>query len=155
MQDFLFGLLPLVDPKRDRRRISGPPLPPGAVPFAGRPAIDTRMPLAPEWKVSMLGRYVRELPAGSRVAFQADATYYAEQYFDAFNSPNHREPGYTVGNVRASWYSPASKWEITAFVDNVTDKVYRTTAFDLAFLGFATDVYGKPRWAGLSVGYKW
>jgi iron complex outermembrane receptor protein len=123
--------------------------------FTGMPAIDTRMPLAPEWKLSMLARYVWELPAGSRLAFQADATYYAEQYFDAFNSPNHREPGYTVGNVRASWYSPDRKWEISAFVDNVTDKVYRTTAFDLAFLGFATDVYGKPRWAGVSVGYKW
>jgi iron complex outermembrane receptor protein len=123
--------------------------------FSGLPPIDTHMPLAPEWKLSLLGRYVWELPSGSRLAFQADATYYAEQYFDAFNSPNHREPGYTVGNVRASWYSPDSKWEVTAFVDNVTDRIYRTTAFDLAFLGFATDVYGKPRWAGMSVGYKW
>ncbi|HEY8509964.1 MAG TPA: TonB-dependent receptor [Steroidobacteraceae bacterium] len=123
--------------------------------FSGLPPEDMRMPLAPEWKISALGRYVWTLASGSRIALQGDLTYTSPQFFDAFNSPSHREPGYTVANARVSWYSADDRWEISAFVDNLTDKAYRTTAFDLAFLGFATDVYGKPRWAGATVGYKW
>lgn len=123
--------------------------------FAGLPPQDLQMPLAPKWKLAALGRYSWMLPAGSSIALQTDLTYTSSQYFDAFNSPNHREPGYTVANARLSWMSASNRLEVSAFVDNLTDKVYRTTAFDLAFLGFATDVYGKPRWAGVSVGYKW
>jgi iron complex outermembrane receptor protein len=123
--------------------------------FAGLPPIDTQMPLSPEWKFGLLARYLWAAPWGGNLALQGDIVYNSSQFFDAFNSPNHREPGYAVSNVRVGWYSENDKWNVSVFVDNVADKEYRTTAFDLAFLGFATDVFGRPRWAGASVGYTW
>ncbi|MFT5501872.1 MAG: iron complex outermembrane receptor protein, partial [Woeseiaceae bacterium] len=42
---------------------------------------------------------------------------------------------------------------ISVFGENIADEEYRTFSFDLAFLGFSTDVYGKPSWYGASVGY--
>lgn len=123
--------------------------------FAGLPPIDTQMPLAPEWKYGLLGRYTWSGPWAGRLAIQGDVVYNSSQFFDAFNSPNHLEPGYAVGNVRVSWYSADDKWNVSVFAENVADEEYRTTAFDLAFLGFATDVYARPRWVGASVGYTW
>lgn len=123
--------------------------------FAGLPPVDTDMPLAPELKLSALLRYQWELAGGSRLALQGDVTWYDEQYFDAFNSPSHFEDAYSVANARLSWYSADEKWNAGIFVENLADTEYRTFSFDLAFLGFSTDVYGKPRWAGITVGYAW
>lgn len=123
--------------------------------FAGLPPVDTEMPLAPEWDIAALIRYEFSAPWGGRLAVQAAVTYLSEQYFDAFNSPTHFEPSYTLLDGRLAWYSDDDRWRVTVFAENLTDEEYRTYAFDLAFLGFATDVYGKPRWVGGTVGYSW
>lgn len=86
---------------------------------------------------------------------QGSVSYNSDQYFDALNSPSHFEPGYSVIDGRVSWYSADDKWRVSLFVDNLTNKVYRTYSFDLAFLNFATDVYAKPRWVGGTVSYRW
>ncbi len=123
--------------------------------FSGLPPIDTRMPLTPEWDIGALIRYEFGVPWGGRLALQGAATYLSEQFFDAFNSPSHLESSYTTVDARLSWYSDNDKWEVSVFADNLTDEEYRTYAFDLAFLGFATDVYGKPRWVGGLISYSW
>ncbi len=123
--------------------------------FAGLPPTDTRMPLTPEWDVAGLVRYEFGVPWGGRLALQAAANYLSEQFFDAFNSPSHLESSYTTVDARVSWYSEDDKWKVSVFAENLTDEEYRTYAFDLAFLGFATDVYGKPRWVGGTVSYNW
>jgi iron complex outermembrane recepter protein len=120
---------------------------------AGLPPVDTRMPLAPKWNLSGLARYQWHAPWSGNLWLQATATYNSDQYFDAFNSPAHFEPGYTVVNARIGWDSADDKWNVTVFADNVTDRIYRTYSFDLAFLSFATSVYGKPRWIGGTVTY--
>lgn len=123
--------------------------------FTGLPPVDRRMPLAPRWDLSALARYEWELPGAGSIALQGTVIYNSEHYFDAFNSPSHLEPAYTLVNARLSWYSENDRWSVSIFAKNLTDQIYRTYAFDLAFLGFATDVYGKPRWIGATVGYSW
>jgi iron complex outermembrane receptor protein len=123
--------------------------------FAGLPPIDTDMPLAPDWKVGFLGVYTWPAPWGGTLALQGDVTWNSSQFFDAFNSPSHREPSYAVGDARLSWTSADERWKVSVFAENIADTEYRTYAFDLAFLGFATDVYGKPRWVGGTIGFNW
>ncbi|MEX2525057.1 MAG: TonB-dependent receptor [Gammaproteobacteria bacterium] len=123
--------------------------------FTGLPPVDTVMPLAPDWDLSLLARYYWPVPWGGEMALQGSVNYKSKQYFDAFNSPSHLEGGYAVGNARLTWTSANDNWEVAVFANNITDTEYRTYAFDLAFLGFATDVYGKPRWVGGSVRYSW
>lgn len=123
--------------------------------FTGLPPVDTEMPLAPDWDLSLLARYHWPAPWSGELALQGSVTYKSEQFFDAFNSPSHLEDGYAVGNARLSWTSDDQAWEVSVYAKNITDTVYRTYAFDLAFLGFATDIYGKPRWVGGSVRYSW
>ena len=121
----------------------------------GLQMVDTKMPLTPDLKITLLGRYEWDLSGGGRMAIQADSSWIDDQYFDSFNSPSHFEDSYSIANARLSWYSNDDKWNVTVFAENLTDTVYRTFSFDLAFLGFSTDVYGKPRWIGATVGYRW
>jgi iron complex outermembrane receptor protein len=118
----------------------------------GLQEVDSKMPLTPDLQGSLIARY--EWPVwGGRLAIQGDLSWFDDQYFDSFNSPSHFEDSYSIANVRAIWFSDDDKWRISVFGENIADEEYRTFSFDLAFLGFSTDVYGKPSWYGASVGY--
>jgi len=68
-----------------------------------------------------------------------------------------RENGYTVSNVRLSYTTEDRKWQATAFVENVTDEEYLVQTFDLSGLdvfGMTEQYYGRPRWWGVSLSYR-
>ena len=121
----------------------------------GLQIVEARMPLTPDLKLTLLGRYEWDLSGQGRMAVEGDWSWFDEQYFDSFNSPSHFEDSYSIANARLTWYSDDGKWNVGVFAENLGDTVYRTFSFDLAFLGFSTDVYGKPRWIGATVGYNW
>ena len=65
-----------------------------------------------------------------------------------------REGARTLVNARLSWLSSNSQWEVSAWVQNLTDEDYRIYAFDLTgALGYVQEVYTSPRWYGIGVGY--
>ena len=112
------------------------------------------MVMAPKLSANALVRYSFRAFGGT-AALQLDGNYNGEQYLDTFNSPAFKEGSYMVGNVRASWTSPDSQWTTTVFVENVTDEKYRNYAFDLTGLaGLSQEVWSRPRWAGITVGYR-
>ena len=121
----------------------------------GLQIVEAQMPLTPDLKLTLLGRYEWDISGGGRLAAEGDVSWFDEQYFDSFNSPSHFEDSYSIANARLTWYSDDGKWNVGVFAENLGDTVYRTFSFDLAFLGFSTDVYGKPRWIGATVGYNW
>ena len=86
---------------------------------------------------------------------QVDGTYNDAQYLETFNSPAFKEGSYMMGNARASWTSGDGHWTTAVFVENLTDKEYRGYAFDLTGLaGLSQEVWSRPRWAGITVGYR-
>ena len=115
---------------------------------------DRDMVLAPQLSANALVRYSFDAFGGT-AALQADGTYNDDQYFDAFNSPALEEGSYMMGNVRASWTSGDDHWTTTVFVENVTDEEFRGNALDLTgALGMVEEVWSRPRWAGVTVGYR-
>ncbi|HEY4645496.1 MAG TPA: hypothetical protein VIH25_04370, partial [Steroidobacteraceae bacterium] len=75
-------------------------------------------------------------------------------FFDIQNSPVSLEDGYTIGNLRVSYASGDERWELAAFVNNITDEEYLSYTFDFTGLfGFNQQAYGAPRWAGVSFQY--
>lgn len=118
------------------------------------PIVDTRMPLAPKWAANLTATYRIMNVFGGSVGLQGDIAWKSQQYFDAFNSPSQLEKAYALSNVRISWTDASNALTLAVFAENVTDKRYRTAAFDLAFLGFATEVWGRPRWMGGSISYR-
>jgi iron complex outermembrane receptor protein len=118
------------------------------------PIVDRRMPLAPKWSWNVMANYTIPNVFGGKIGLQGDIAYKGVQYFDAFNSPSQREKAYALSNVRVSWTDASDMLTLAVFADNVGDKRYRTAAFDLAFLGMATEVWGRPRWIGGSISYR-
>lgn len=123
-------------------------------------SVDREAVMTPELTVNGLVRYEWAAFNGM-VAGQLDFNYMDEHYFQLKNSPVGKEDAYTVFNARVSWESEKGDWGLAAFVNNLTDEEYRTMVFDLAGtpaeggFGMAENYYGLPRWAGVSVKYRW
>jgi iron complex outermembrane receptor protein len=62
-------------------------------------------------------------------------------------------PAYNIGNVRAEWNNVAGAgFDLSFFVTNVTDKVYKSSVLGLeGVLGFTSATYGPPRMYGVQV----
>lgn len=114
---------------------------------------DREMVIAPDVSINAMARYTWDLAGDSAVAAQVDASYSSDVFFDNLNQPGLKEDAYTKLNARLSWLSGDERWEIAAWVKNLTDEVYRIYAFDLtADLGYVQEVYAAPRTYGVSVG---
>ena len=123
------------------------PLPGGAI-------RDRDMVMSPKLSANAMVRYNFDAFGGT-AALQVDGTYNDSQYLETFNSPAFKEGSYMMGNARASWTSGDGHWTTAVFVENLTDKEYRAYAFDLTGLaGLSQEVWSRPRWAGITVGYR-
>ena len=116
---------------------------------------DRDMVLAPEWQLNTILRYT--IPIGeSSLALQWDGFYQTEQWFDLQNYPVSESDSYSVWNAKAIWTSGDQKWNVTAWMNNVFEEEYLVYTFDFtAGFGYNQQAYGRPRWAGITVGYEW
>jgi iron complex outermembrane receptor protein len=124
------------------------------VPFSDPQVLREReMVAAPDVAANAMIRY--EWPMlGGRTAIQGTVTYQDDIYYDIQNVPVSFEDGYAVANLRLSYASDSSPWEIAAFVDNITEEEYLVYTFDFTgTFGFNQQAYGKPLWAGISFRY--
>jgi iron complex outermembrane receptor protein len=111
---------------------------------------DVQPPFTPDVTLSGLVRY--EFPVGpGSVALQADANYSDEFYYQITNYQVTQFDSYTLTNLRATYFGPDKRWQIGAFLENVSDERNNTVGFDLATIcGCAEEAYGKPRWWGVN-----
>lgn len=111
------------------------------------------MVAAPDVAANALIRYAWPAFNGN-LAVQAWANYQDKIYFDIQNVPVSLEDGYTVSNLRVAYTSGDEKWQLAAFVHNLTDEEYLSYTFDFTgVFGFNQQAYGAPRWAGLTFQY--
>jgi iron complex outermembrane recepter protein len=116
--------------------------------------VEHPLPQAPDVSGNALARY--EFPvANGFLSLQADVQYTDKFCFTVLCAPVEREAAYTVTNARIG-YGPANKrWDISAFVNNLTDAEYRVYAFDSSlFAGVVAGVYAKPRTYGITGTYR-
>ena len=117
---------------------------------SGRPT-DSRVPQTPDLSLTALLRYDWPVSWGTLSA-QADGRYQTSQFFDAFNSPIDREPGYSIVNLRLLHTNPNKRFTTSLYVENVSNKVYRTFALDLG--GLAQQWFVLPRTYGIETNYR-
>lgn len=111
---------------------------------------------APEQTASASLKYT--LPSSvfdhGKLSFQVDGNYQSSVWDNPDNFTADRLPGYSLGNVRFFWVDQSGKLQIEGYMDNVTNKVYKTVGFDLSEIcGCNLAAYGKPRWAGVTAKY--
>ncbi|MGI9245200.1 MAG: TonB-dependent receptor, partial [Steroidobacteraceae bacterium] len=108
------------------------------------------LPQAPDFSGNALARY--EFPAfGGTVCIHGEVQYSGAFCFTVLCAPVEEEGAYTVTNARLSFEGASGRWNVAAFVNNLTEERYRVYAFDSSlFAGVVAGVYGRPRWYGLS-----
>jgi len=111
---------------------------------------NTEPSYVPPWKVNGLVRYHWPL-AGGEMAVMANATYTDNSYYTLRNYDSHKMDSYTLVNARVSYTSPDNRWEIAAFVNNLTNEQNEVMGFDISlFCGCSEIAVGEPRWWGVS-----
>lgn len=115
---------------------------------------DRSLPNSPDFTLNGLVRYSWPLRGGT-ITFQADVNYTDDFCFTAVCHRSEEEDSYVVGNARLSYTTDDDRWSVAAFVRNVADEEYRVYAVDGAALGFTSQAYGAPRWAGLELRYQY
>jgi len=114
---------------------------------------------SPRWNLNGMLRYewpvLRGTNLSGMLALQSDFLYRSEHFFSLTRQEPVTEDGYAVANLRATYTSDAGDWELAVFAKNVTDEEYLVQTFDLsADLGFTEQYFGRPRWVGGSISYR-
>ncbi len=109
-------------------------------------------PFTPELKGSLGLQWQHEIGGDNTFLARADIAYQSEVFGDAFNNPYNRIPSYGVGNLRFTWRGPEDRWEASAEVMNVTDKLFYLATNDYsASAGTSSYSPGLPRTWALTV----
>ena len=90
---------------------------------------DMTSPYTPDLKYSLGVQYAFDM-GGNSVVSRLDLSYQDDVYAHAINSENNRIEGYTLLNGRITWQSASKNWELSALVNNITDKLYYHSIFD-------------------------
>ena len=134
------------------RRFDNCGVPASVIPIVGSPSTNCtgkNLVLAPHF--TSYGAVNYEVPVGIGTIFAwADVDHRSTVYFEPTNSDAFKAPPRTLVNLRFGLRR--GQWDIAAWVQNLTDKIYKTYADDRSGLGVSrTAAYGAPRTYGLSL----
>jgi len=106
-------------------------------------------PFTPELKGSLGLQYETPFAGDHTFVARVDWAYQSDVYGDAFNNNFNHIPSYGTGNVRLTWRGPEDRWEASAEVLNVSDKLFYLATNDYsASAGTSSFAPGLPRtWA--------
>ncbi|MDR3513035.1 MAG: TonB-dependent receptor [Caulobacteraceae bacterium] len=113
-----------------------------------------QLPLSPHVSFSGLVDYKQPVVGGA-LDFQFGANYKSHQYFDITNDPYTTQGGYWIENARVAYQFDNDRWEVAAFVRNLSDQKYYLDAFDLSFVGFIQAIVGTPRTFGVEANFRY
>ncbi len=107
---------------------------------------------APKWTVSTFASYERPVPNLPLAWFtRADYSFTSFQYLDVDLDPNLAQPNYHLLNLRTGLRSDEGLWELTLWVNNVTNTNYLIAGFDVPTLSGYAAVTGPPRTFGVTL----
>lgn len=128
-------------------KVKNVPLPSGRI-------VDRELPQAPGFSGNASLRYEMPISSSVKGAIQFDVTHTGASSFTVVAAPVDQERAYTVGNLSLSLLDSNDHWEVTAFIKNLWNERYRVYSADVSAFGYIDSVYAEPRWAGVSVRYK-
>jgi iron complex outermembrane receptor protein len=123
--------------------------------FTGETVSRTReMVAAPSYELNGIVRYTWPTDIGD-LYVQGDFSVTGDQYFDIANNPITDEDSYALYNASVGWAADDGRYQLVAWIKNLSDEEYRTYAIPVTSLGFTQNMYGKPRWYGVTFTMNW
>jgi iron complex outermembrane receptor protein len=138
------------------------PLAPGEPAIAGEQLV-----LSPHTSLSALLDYKVPFDNGSALDIQFTATYKGHQFFDlakfqnGTNGPFLEDPytqqnAYWLENARIGYSLEGGRWEVAAWIRNISDQKYYFDEFNLQSpFGFIQGIVGMPRTIGGEVNFRY
>jgi len=82
------------------------------------------LPKIPEWKFTLFGQYTLPLGRHGTIDFFTTGSWTDEWFVEApFERDFDRAPSYWRWDARANWTSANQRWEVGAFINNITDSI--------------------------------
>lgn len=106
-----------------------------------------RLPYAPEWTASFGGSYGYMLTDDLKLQYATNWSYRTRIYFDPYNVAEVSDPSQLTGNMSLSLSSTAQKWNVTAFVNNLTNRLIKGFAYTQTYV--VPTIYAPRRTFGL------
>jgi iron complex outermembrane recepter protein len=102
---------------------------------------------APKWSVTGASEYVRKV--GSVAVYAGGDVSYRSGFYAAVNlDPFSYVPGYALIGLHAGVRDPGGRWDLSAFVRNLTDQNYYNTKSVSSAYGVVAAALGDPRFFG-------
>ncbi|MEO0973684.1 MAG: TonB-dependent receptor, partial [Pseudomonadota bacterium] len=111
--------------------------------------------LAPEHTASVFLKFDYPLGNGSALSGKVKYRYQDDMFFDPDNNPINVSPAYSLVDVWAAYTTPNERFEVKAWVNNLTDEEYVTHGFTQRGSRIAFGLFGEPRSYGLTLTAKW
>jgi len=105
----------------------------------------------PKVSLSALIRYEYYMQDGGTLSVQSSAAYKDDQFLSTENNPIIAQDAYTLVNARISYESSEGTWSVAGYVNNLTDKKYKTLVADTSDFGFYQQYFGTPRHVGIEL----
>jgi iron complex outermembrane recepter protein len=107
---------------------------------------------APKRSGALSALYALPLSAGGSFTSRVSYSYQSEVYPTTDLSEAIKQPGYGLLSAGLIWQTDGA-WRFALEGSNLTDKVYRTTGYNIGALGILTGFYGAPRTYSLTATY--
>lgn len=111
-----------------------------------------RLNRAPKWQVTAYGQYA--IPVGfGTILPRVQYRYNAKVYYSETNTEPQVGDSFGIVDASLTFQSATQSWQLTAYVDNLTDEQYRTHAIQGILPVFAPATISTPRIYGLEFIY--
>jgi iron complex outermembrane receptor protein len=112
--------------------------------------LDNAFPRAPEWTMNFGAEYMQPLGGAGSLITRLDFLSVSRVEQDIFNTPAISQAGYSKVNARFVYQPVSRRWEVAAFVNNVTDEETIAAGFTVAALGYDLITPARKREWGAS-----
>lgn len=123
-----------------------------------RPLEGQRLANQSDVSIDLFARYEKPLVGDLLATVQGGYSWRSESNFDYVFLPEeaalYHEEGYGLASIRASIGPERGNWELSLWVENALDEVYRATARADDLGGFY-ELYGPPRSFGGAISVRW
>jgi len=115
---------------------------------------DRNLVLAPDVQFNGIARYTIPISQGS-MTFQLDTNYSSKVFFDIVNQDIASQKSYWVWNGSVS-YRFNDNFEVSVWGKNLFEEEYKVYTFDFSdFFGLNQQMFGPPRWFGVTLRYQY
>jgi iron complex outermembrane receptor protein len=117
----------------------------------GIPLDGAEPPHTPKFNWSVYGRYSFDFDDLGRLALQVTGFWEDDVFLNVVNDPFLTQDAHSIWNARATWTSRSNRYQLEAFVDNLTDEEAYKGGFMQGGIGLMSREWKPPRMSGVKL----